>query len=192
MRVEHGPGGDVDVAGDVDHGTGRDVSTRNRDAGVVPRRDAGKGRRSWITGPNTTRAGVVVARGSARDTRYAAHRRQRHRHHRAQRDTKPHLAPFVCCATRKRRTLRGRMMQNRIELLLSPTHRTAPPLRSLISQYLQQHRHARNKPDQCRASHPAQASFRNTPAGDRGCPIVAARGQGALAGIGAGRPCMLG
>src|SRR4029077_15386493 len=69
LRVEQRPGGDVDVAGDVDHGTGRDVAhTRNRDAGVVPRRDAGEGRRGWITGPIATGADVVVARGSARDT----------------------------------------------------------------------------------------------------------------------------
>ncbi len=118
LRVEQGTGGDVDVAGDVDHGTGHDVAhTRNRDAGVVPRRDAGEGRRGGITGPMTTAAGVVVAGGSARDT-CSRHRRQRHHHHRAERDTKPHTCSLRRLCHEKEAQTRGRLCSDRIELRL--------------------------------------------------------------------------
>ena len=91
LRVEHGTGGDVDVADDVDHGIGLYVAhTRNRDAGVVPRGDAGEVPRGEIT----TGAGVRRRRRTGRGShRRPARERERSRNGKDPQNPEPHCFP---------------------------------------------------------------------------------------------------
>ena len=74
--------------------------TGDRDAGVVPRRDDGEGRRGRVTGPGATGAVEVVGRSGARDgSRKHSHRQH---HHRAERNTKSRYSPLRLCSDETR------------------------------------------------------------------------------------------